>query len=151
MSTKEKHLWTQTVSSLLNLALDSKLDCKPVKIPISIGSQLIKETEQDESVDQKQYQSAVGSLMYLAVSTRPDISYSVGSLTRFNSKPTKEHWTALKRVLRYLKGTMDLGILYSKAESDSCIGYTDADWARNQDDRKSISDYVFLLSGGAIF
>ena len=125
-------------------------DCKPVKTPISAGNKLVKATEQDECVDQKQYQSAVGSLMYLAVSTRPDISYSVGSLARFNSKPTKEHWVALKRVLRYLKGTKDLGILYSKAEKDSCIGYTDADWAGDQDDRRSISGYVFLLSGGAI-
>ena len=125
-------------------------DCKPVKTPVSAGNKLVKATEQDECIDQRQYQSAVGSLMYLAVSTRPDISYSVGSLARFNSKPTKEHWVALKRVLRYLKGTKDLGILYSKAEKDSCIGYTDADWAGDQDDRKSISGYVFLLSGGAI-
>ena len=125
-------------------------DCKPVKTPVSAGNKLIKATEQDECIDQRQYQSAVGSLMYLAVSTRPDISYSIGSLARFNSKPTKEHWVALKRVLRYLKGTKDLGILYSKAEKDSCIGYTDADWAGDQDDRRSISGYVFLLSGGAI-
>ena len=109
-------------------------DCKPVKTPVSAGNKLVKATEQDECIDQRQYQSAVGSLMYLAVSTRPDISYSVGSLARFNSKPTKEHWVALKRVLRYLKGTKDLEILYSKSEKDSCIGYTDADWAGDQDD-----------------
>ena len=77
-------------------------DCTPMKTLVSVGNKFIKATEQDECVDQKQYQSAVGSLMYLAKSTctRPDISNSVGSLARFNSKPRKERWIALKRVLR---------------------------------------------------
>ena len=74
----------------------------------------------------------------------------MNSLARFTSKPTKEHWTALKRLLRYLKGTMRHGILYTKDGSSSCVGYTDADWAGDVDDRKSTSGYVFLLSGGAI-
>ena len=125
-------------------------DCKPVVTPVSIGSTLNKATDDDECVDQKKYQSAIGSLMYLSVCTRPDIAYSVDSLARFTSKPTKEHWTALKRLLRYLKGTLQHGILYTKDGSSSCVGYTDADWAGDVDDRKSTSGYVFLLSGGAI-
>ena len=99
-------------------------DCKPTTTPVSAGSKLIKATEQDECVDQRQYQSALGNLMYLVVSTRPDISLP--------------------------QGHKDLGILYSKAELDSCIGYADADWAGDEDDQKSISGYIFLLSGGAI-
>ncbi len=71
--------------------------------------------------------------MYLSVSTRPDIAYAVGNLARFSSKPTKDHWTALKRVLRYLKGTVNYGILYSQKGSSDSIGFSDADcmgWRR---------------------
>ena len=67
--------------------------------------------------------------MYLAVSTRPDITFSVNNLARFNSNPQKEHWTALKRILRYLKGTTNIGILYKHDGSNKCVGYSDADWA----------------------
>ncbi len=78
-------------------------DCKPVKTPVSVGNKLNKATDSDECVDQTRYQSAIGSLMYLSVSTRPDVLYAVSSLARFNSKPTRDHWTALKRLLRYLQ------------------------------------------------
>ena len=71
-------------------------------------------------------------------------------MARFSSKPTTEHWTALKRLIRYLKGTLTLGILYTKDDSSSIIGYTDSDWAGDVNDRKSTSGYVFLLSGGPI-
>ena len=76
-------------------------DCKPVGTPVNIGSTLNKATDDDECVDQKKYQSAIGSLMYLSVCTRPDIAFSVNSLAQFTSQPTKDHWTALKRLLRY--------------------------------------------------
>ena len=88
--------------------------------------------------------------MYLAVSTRPDIAFAVNSLARFNSNPQKDHWTALKRVLRYLKGTINIGILYKQDDSDKCIGYSDADWAGDTSDRKSTSGYIFMFSGGPI-
>ena len=125
-------------------------DCKPVSTPMDIGSKLVIATDEDVCVDQQLYQSAIGSLMYLSVSSRPDITYAVGNLARFSSKPTKEHWTALKRVLRYLKGTMKHGILYSQKGSGECVGYSDADWAGDINDRKSTSGYVFQISGGAI-
>jgi hypothetical protein len=107
-------------------------------------------TDEDECVDQQLYQSAIGGLMYLSMSTRPDITYAVGNLARFSSKPTKTHWTALKRVLRYLKGTMKHGILYSQNESAVCVGFSDADWAGDINDRKSTSGYLFQMSGGAV-
>ena len=88
--------------------------------------------------------------MYLSVSTRPDISYAVGNLARYSSKPTKEHWTAMKCVLRYLKGTGKHGILYSQKGSIECVGFSDADWAGDINDRKSTSGYLFQLSGGAV-
>ena len=87
--------------------------------------------------------------MYLSVSTRPDIAYTVGTLARFSSKPTKEHWTTLKLVLRYLKETTKHGILYSQNNSGECIGYLDADWAGDVD-QKSTSGYVFQICGAPV-
>ena len=88
--------------------------------------------------------------MYLTVSTRPDIAFAVYNLARFNSKPQKEHWTALKRILRYLKGTTNIGILYNQDGSDKCVGYSDANWAGDTSDRNSTSGYIFMFSGGPI-
>ena len=88
--------------------------------------------------------------MYLSVSTRPDITYSVSTLAKFTSNPNQQHWTALKRVLRYLKGTVNYGLMYSSKTSKECVGYSDADWAGDLDDRKSTSGYLFQISGGAV-
>ena len=88
--------------------------------------------------------------MYLSICTRPNIAYAVSYLARFSSKPNKSHWTAAKRVLRYLKGTADHGIVFTKSESDECVGFSDADWAGDQQDRKSTSGYLFQLAGGPV-
>ena len=120
-------------------------DCKPVDTPVSLGSKLNKASDEDECVDQKKYQSAIESLMYLSVGTRPDITYAVNILARFTSKPTKEHWTALKRLLHYLRGTLTHGILYTKDGSSSYVGYTDADWAGNVDDRKLVTYFCSVV------
>ncbi len=125
-------------------------DSKPVSTPVDTSTKLTKATDDDNCIDQQKYQSAIGSLMYLSVSTRPDISYAVSNLARYSSKPKRDHWTALKHLLRYLKGTPKHGILYTKNGSNTCVGYTDADWAGDVNDRKSTSGYVFLVSGGAI-
>ena len=125
-------------------------DCKPVATPVDVSSKLVKATDDEVSVDQQLYQSAVGSLMYLSVCSRPDIAYAVNTLAKFSSKPTQTHWTAVKRVLRYLKGTAEYGILFKNEESKECIGYSDADWAGDHDDRKSTSGYIFKSASGAI-
>ena len=65
-------------------------------------------------VDQQLYQSAVGCLLYLSVATRPDIAYAVGNVAKFCAKPTKQHWTAVKRIFRYLRGTQKYGLLYNR-------------------------------------
>jgi hypothetical protein len=104
-------------------------DCKPVKTPVDPDSHLVKATEEEVGVDQQVYQSMVGSLMYLAMCTRPDIAYAVGTLARFSSRPNKTHWIAAKRVLRYLKGTASHGIVFRGGMSGNCVGYSDADWA----------------------
>jgi hypothetical protein len=102
----------------------------------------------DLLVDETEYQSLVGSLMYAMTGTRPDLAYAVSQLSQFNARPTSTHLTAAKRVLRYLKGHADLGITYGD-DDDSLNGYCDADWGANED-RKSISGYLFMLGGGAI-
>jgi transposase InsO family protein len=146
-----KTVWIGQPAYIENLLRKFEMEhCKPVSTPVNAGSKLEIAKEEEECVEQPQYQSAIGSLMYLSVSTRPDIAYAVGTLARFSSKPTKEHWTALKRVLRYLKGTTKHGILYSQKNSGECVGYSDADWAGDINDRKSTSGYVFQIGGAPV-
>ena len=125
-------------------------DSKPVSTPADASQKLVKATEEEECINQQQYQSIIGSLMYLSMSSRPDITYSVSTLARYSSRPNQQHWTALKRVLRYLKGTVKYGICYTQKSSKECIGYSDADWAGDLGDRKSTSGYLYQISGGAV-
>ena len=110
----------------------------------------MKGAVEDTCVDQQLYQSAVGSLLYLSIATRPDITYAVSNVAKFCAKPTKEHWVAVKRIFRYLKGTQQYGLLYSKSDSSNCVGFSDADWGGDLDDRKSTSGYLFQVGGTAI-
>lgn len=131
------------------------MDCNSISTPMEVGRHL----EESAAVPlnparAKSYQSAVGALMYAAHGTRPDISFAVTTLSKFNSKPTLDHWQALKRVLRYLRGTIHYGITYHKADSPdtqpTLLGYCDSDYAEDRSDRRSITGYAFLLGGAAI-
>ena len=111
-------------------------DSKPVKVPIPVGVRLSAEQcpktqEEEEDMSRVPYASAVGSLMYAMVCTRLDIAHAVGVLSRFMSKPGKEHWTAVKRVFRYLRGTSDYGLCYQgRPGLDRVLdihGFVDAD------------------------
>jgi hypothetical protein len=100
------------------------------------------------------YASVVGSLMYAMVCTRPDIAHAVGVLSRYMSKPGKEHWETVKRVFRYLHGTTTYGLCYQgRPGLDRVLdihGFVDADWVGDLDHRISTSGYVFNLFGGEI-
>lgn len=87
--------------------------------------------------------------MYLAVATRPDLAYTVSVLSQFNHNHGKTHWCAAKRVLRYLQGSAEHALLFEKTEQP-LIGYVDADWGADIDDRASHTGYVFKLAGAAI-
>jgi hypothetical protein len=100
-------------------------------------------------VNQTLYQSIIGSLLYLALTTRPDIQLAVGICARYNSCPNQQHLTVAKRILRYLKGTPRLGLSYS-SEKTELLGYSDSDFARDVDDRKSTTGYVFLFGGSPV-
>jgi hypothetical protein len=132
---------------------------KPVKVPIPIGVKLSadqcpKTQEEEEGMSHVPYASAVSSLMYAMVCTRPDIAHAVGVLSRYMSKPGKEHWTTAKRVFRYLRGTTSYGLCYQGRPGLDIVvdihGFVDADWAGDLDRRRSTSGYVFNLFGGAI-
>ncbi|OWZ18825.1 Copia type Polyprotein [Phytophthora megakarya] len=93
--------------------------------------------------------------MYLATCTRPGLAYSLGQLSRFVSKPSSKHVRALKRVLRYLVGTTNYGIRYTRKISEATMdltlpGYCDSDWGSDPEPRKSTSGFVFTLAGGAV-
>lgn len=83
--------------------------------------------------------------------TRPDLAYGVNLISRFVSSPTTMHWLAAKRILRYLKGTTDLGIFYRRGKGElKLIAFTDSDYAGDLDDRRSTSGFVFMLGSGAV-
>ena len=122
-------------------------DSKPVATPMDPGTKLEKdEGESSPNEEELPYRELIGSLMYLAVCTRPDIAFAVSYLSQFNSCYNKSHWTAAKRVLRYIKETQDLGLKYQKT-GKPLHGYVDADWANCTIDRRSYTGYTFILGG----
>lgn len=126
------------------------IDCNQVSTPLDPGTHLTKDKVWEESDGEKPpYRELVGCLLYLSISTRPDLSHAACILSQFNDCFGKIHWNAAKRVLRYLKGTMKSGILY-EYDNNELAGYVDADWGSSIHDRRSCTGYVFLLSGGAI-
>jgi hypothetical protein len=125
-------------------------DAKISKTPMDTGY-LKQEGDIEPFTDQLMYHSIIGALLYIAVNARPDISTSVSILSRRVSNPRKCDWIAAKRVVRYLVGTKDLKLSFGSAE-DNCVllGFSDADWAGDQEDRKSNTGFVFKLNGAAI-
>jgi len=121
--------------------------CSSVDTPSSPGIKLIKEDGQPK-VDAQAYRSLIGSLLYLCA-TRPDISFTVNLLSRFMQSPSEIHLRSAKRVLRYIQGTLDLGILYSRGTTH-LVGYSDADWAGSDEEMRSISGSCFTLGSGVI-
>jgi hypothetical protein len=96
------------------------------------------------------YASAVGSLQYAQVCTRPDLAFITGVLGRYQENPSIENWKMIKKVLRYVQGTKDLMLTYRISNSLEIRGYSNADYAGDKDERKSTTGYVFILTGGAI-
>ena len=113
-------------------------------------------------VSESPYRQAIGCLMFLMVGTRPDLAYAVGKLSQHCEQPLEGHWGAVKRVLRYVRGTQSQGIVLGYAHGDvsktgnedlssvNLVGYSDADWGGCLESRKSTSGFVFKLCGGAI-
>ncbi len=122
--------------------------CNPVDLPATPGVFFTRDNKNEGSI-QVPFREAVGSLLYLMLSSRPDISFSVNQVSQFCEKPQNCHWAAVKKILAYLKRTSEHGIRFGP-ELTSLLGFTDADFAGDTDTRRSTSGYVFLLNGGPI-
>lgn len=139
------------------LAKFDMADCKPVTTPIDPNTKLTQadrpHTEEDAVYMRSiPYAEAVGSLMYLAIATRPDIAYAVGVLSRFSANPGVAHWKAVKHLFRYLQGTKDFKLTYAPDSDAPALftTYCDADHAGNPDNGRSTSGFVVKMGTGAI-
>jgi hypothetical protein len=132
--------------------------CNALTTPADINLKNLSSSDCPQNDEQKQamsnipYRQLVGSLLYAAISTRPDIAYAVNIVSRYVSNPGTAHWTACKRILRYLSGTPSFGLIFNGAISSSntdyiITGYCDADYANDKDDRKSLSGYSVYING----
>jgi histone deacetylase 1/2 len=124
------------------------VDAKPVSSPMS-SSQKLSLVSGAPYSNPSNYRSVVGALQYLSL-TRPDISFAVNKVCQFMHQPTDEHWTAVKRILRYLKFSIHFGLLIKPSTSTQLSIYSDADWAGCPDDRKSTSGFCLYLGDSLI-
>ncbi|XP_036340184.1 secreted RxLR effector protein 161-like [Rhagoletis pomonella] len=130
------------------------LDSNPAAMPIDLNQKISAKMSPASEVDKQEmakvpYMQAIGCLLFAAQTTRPDISFAVNLLSRFSTNPGKAHWAAVKRVMRYLKGTIKYGISYNK-EACNLTGFCDSDWASDLDERRSTTGYLFKLQDGPI-
>ena len=128
-------------------------DIKPISTPMDPNIRLTSAqspTTSDDIAKMRNvpYHEAIRSLMYASLGTRPDISFAVQTLSCFAANPGMEHWEAVKRVFRYLKGTRELWLSYGQVVKEM-EGYADADGSM-MEDRKAISGYAFIINGGAV-
>lgn len=123
-------------------------NCKISSTPMENGLKFSTQTDSKE-VNESTCRELVRSLIYLT-NIRPDLCFAISYISRFMTAPKVEHWTAAKRVLRYVKRKLDFGILYNKSKESRLSGYTDSNWAGSVDDRKSTSIYVITLGIGVV-
>lgn len=125
-------------------------NCKPVSTPLSTSEKLsAHEGSPLGPEDSTQYRSIVGALQYLTL-TRPDIAFSVNKVCQFLHSPTTEHWTAVKRILRYIRSTTNLGLRIGKSQSTRVSAFSDADWAGSPDDRRSTGGFAIFLGSNLV-
>uniref|UniRef100_A0A3Q7IAK2 Reverse transcriptase Ty1/copia-type domain-containing protein n=1 Tax=Solanum lycopersicum TaxID=4081 RepID=A0A3Q7IAK2_SOLLC len=128
---------------------------KPIDTPSAANIHLTamfapQSEEEKEYMSRVPYVSAVGSLMYAMVCTRPDLAHAVSVVSRFMGQPGREHWQAVKRIFRYLRGTSDVGLIYGGDTQCLVTGYSDSDYAGDVDTRRSMTGYVFTLGGSVV-
>lgn len=122
--------------------------CKPLKLPMDSHLKLREDTG-DCLSDPSDYQQLIGKLIYLTL-TRPDISFPIHVLSKFMHKPTTAHLQAAKRILRYLLGTLNQGILLASSSTATLTAYCDSDWAGCPNTRRSTSGFCVLLGHSPI-
>ena len=130
---------------------NAKLVSTPLPTIIRLSDRDSPSTEEERKINGKiPYASAIGSIMYAMVATRPDLAYVVGVDSRYMSNPGRKHWEIVKHILRYLRGTKDARLTFGSNNSTEVQGYTNSDYAGNTDNQKSTSGYVFTYGNGAI-
>ncbi|XP_031269399.1 secreted RxLR effector protein 161-like [Pistacia vera] len=122
--------------------------CRPVDTPLVVNLKLSKD-DGAVKIDEGIYRSLIGCLLYLTA-TRPDLMFTTSLLSRFMRNPSEVHLKVAKRVLRYIKGSFDLGVWFKKSENFQLVRYSDSDWAGCIDDMRSTSGYAFFLNLRAI-
>ncbi|GBL90669.1 Retrovirus-related Pol polyprotein from transposon TNT 1-94 [Araneus ventricosus] len=122
----------------------------PITTPLDTNKSITKSIANMEDLTRFPYQTSVGSLLYAAQATRPDIGYAVNLLCQFCSNPSGTHWTAVKRIMRYLRGTAETTLNYSRNNGDAVIDYCDSNYGGDIADRRSTTRYVFTIGGGAV-
>jgi len=132
-------------------------DSKSVTTPVGAQFKLKSVQEGEESAEHSYmknipYSNCVGSCMYAMISTRPDIAHGVSLISRFMSKPSREHWQAAKWLVRYIKGSLNMKMVFSGEENQvsKIVGYCDSDYAADLDKRRSLSGYVFTVGGNTV-
>ncbi|XP_038704708.1 uncharacterized mitochondrial protein AtMg00810-like [Tripterygium wilfordii] len=124
------------------------LNCKMAATPMNVNEKLQLE-DGTEKANARNFRSLVGGLIYLT-NTRPDIAFSMSIVSRFMHSPSKQHFGAAKRIMRYIAGTVDYGIWFTNVPDFKLFGFTNSDWAGSIDDRKSTSGNIFKLGSGAV-
>jgi hypothetical protein len=124
-------------------------DCKPVTTPSDANFKLLKLSDEEFGNVQKEmegvpYKTAVGSFMYVMVGTRPNLAFAVSTVSQFMAKAGPSHWMAVKRILRYLKVSLKLKLSFG-GNDISLVGFCDADWMGDTNDRRSTTGYVFIV------
>nr|XP_017179568.1 uncharacterized protein LOC108169864 [Malus domestica] len=148
MATSSKGLFLNQRKYVADLLKETNLlDCKLATFPIDSKRKLTMDGEALHNVSY--YQRLVGKLIYLTI-TRLDITYAVEIISQFMHSPTVDHLNVVKRILRYLKGSIGKGILMQNNQSTSISGYTDADWADNAIDRRSTTGYCMFMGGNIV-
>ncbi|MBW0502954.1 hypothetical protein O181_042669 [Austropuccinia psidii MF-1] len=144
---------SQTHYVELVLALYGMSECRPVATPMVPNSHLeegsLEECSAFKSLNTN-YRSAIGSLSYLSIATRPDISFAVSSLSQFLEKPGIENWNAFLHVLHYLKGTADLGLFYGSSKDSGLCAHSDADWGNSKQTRRSVTGFIVSFNNRLI-
>ncbi|XP_071728318.1 uncharacterized mitochondrial protein AtMg00810-like [Rutidosis leptorrhynchoides] len=123
------------------------LDSKPISTPLPTAASFTSDGPPYD--DPTYYRSLVGALQYLTI-TRPDISYAVNQVSQFLQAPTLDHFQAVKRIIRYVKGTLQFGLTFHHSPKPSLLGYSDADWARCIETRRSTYGYSIFLGGNLV-
>jgi len=126
------------------------MDSNPLNTPFAPGVVITENKETCDPETRTLFQQMIGSLLYGMIGSRPDIAYYVIRLARYCSNPSQHHVKLARDIMRYLRGTLDYNIKYEGKSDSGLIGFSDADWAENKDDRRSITGYVTLLANGAV-